>query len=63
MTSLSYRVQRVIVEKYKPDVGSARERELIDHADLVVSQQDGCNVLKTGEWEFFQRIQRRVLDR
>lgn len=58
----TYREQRVVVQQYQPDVGGARERELVDHADLVVSQQDGRDVLQAGERELLERAERRVLD-
>jgi len=48
-------VQRVVVQQYQPYVGGAGERELVDHSDLIVSQQDGRDVLETRERELLER--------
>lgn len=61
-TVMPYRVQRVVVQQYQPYVCGAGERELVDHSDLIVTQQDGRDVLETGEREFLERAERRVLD-
>jgi len=59
----SHRVQWIVVEQYKPDVGRASKRELVYDFYLIVPQQNGCYVLKTGERELIERLKWRVLDR
>jgi len=56
-------VQWIVVEQYEPDVGRTSKRELVYDFYLIVSQQNGRYVLKTGERELIKRLKWRVLDR
>lgn len=56
-------MQWIVVEQYEPDVGRTSKRELVYDFYLIVSQQNGRYVLKTGERELIKRLKWRVLDR